>query len=137
MNGLKLKNKTKGNHNELVDMKIVRDSRTISPFPPQICILKGRLKGGKGLRWIRWETQCKGERQGREKLQLSWKESRKKARRKKKLMQVWLPLSWQLLQKGLMNAVIIPGSYSVGERNSLEFKTVRVIECSFSYEYGN
>jgi len=36
-----------------------------------------------------------------------------------------------------MNVVIIPGSYSVGERNSLEFKTVRVIECSFSYEYGN
>lgn len=34
-----------------------------------------------------------------------------------------------------MNAVIIPGSYSGEERNSLEFQTV--IELSFSHEYGN
>lgn len=36
-----------------------------------------------------------------------------------------------------MNVVIIPGSYSVEEGNSLESKTVGVIEHSFSYEYGN
>lgn len=35
-----------------VDMKTVGDSRGISPFPPQICILKRRIKGGKGLRSI-------------------------------------------------------------------------------------
>lgn len=36
-----------------------------------------------------------------------------------------------------MSVVIIPGSYFVGERNSLEFKTVGATECSFHCEYGN
>lgn len=126
--------KTNRNNNKLVDIKTLRDSRAISPFPPQICILKGKIEekvwGEKGER-----PRVRGRDEAKTRIVLERKQKKSKEE--------------EGIDAGMVAAflTITPGRANecsnyiwqllCGRKAFFGVQMLRVRECSFSYEYGN